>query len=94
MKLLCVASAAHISTTQVNRNPTIGAYASSANIESKPMKTNKNIDMGDIDIGTIKAAALAALNKAANQIYRIEGDQWQEAYETIEAVIDNLTTNP
>ncbi len=58
------------------------------------MKTNKNIDMGDIDIGTIKAAALAALNKAANQIYRIEGDQWQEAYETIEAVIDNLTTNP
>ncbi len=50
--------------------------------------------MGDIDIGTIKAAALAALNKAANQIYRIEGDQWQEAYETIEAVIDNLTTNP
>jgi len=47
--------------------------------------------MDDIDIDTIKAAALAALNKAANQIYNIEGDQWQEAYETIESVIDNLT---
>jgi hypothetical protein len=69
---MCVASAAHISTTQVNRNPTIGAYASSANIESKTMKI---IDMDDID--TKKAAALAALNKAANQIYSIEGDQSQ-----------------
>lgn len=88
---MCVASAAHISTTQVNRNLTIGAYASSANIESKPVKKSKTIDMDDIDIDTIKAAALAALNKAANQIYNIEGDQWQEAYETIESVIDNLT---
>ena len=37
-----------------------------------------------------EAAALATLNKAAEQIYNIEGDQWQEAYETIEAVIDKL----
>ena len=37
-----------------------------------------------------KDAALATLNKAATQIYNIEGDQWQEAYETIEAVIDKL----
>ncbi len=35
----------------------------------------KIIDMDDID--TKKAAALAALNKAANQIYSIEGDQSQ-----------------
>jgi hypothetical protein len=37
-----------------------------------------------------KAAALATLNKAAEQIYNIEGDQWQEAYETIDAVINKL----
>lgn len=34
--------------------------------------------------------ALATLNKAAEQVYNIEGDQWQEAYETIEAVINKL----
>ena len=37
-----------------------------------------------------KAAALAALNKAAEQIYNIEGDQWQDAYETIDALINKL----
>ncbi len=42
-----------------------------------------------------EAAALATLNKAAKQIYNIEGDRWQEAYEVIESVIDKLnkTTN-
>ena len=39
---------------------------------------------------TPSAAALAALNKAADIIYNIEGDQWQDAYETIEAIIDKL----
>jgi len=37
-----------------------------------------------------KDAALATLNKAAEQVYNLEGDQWQEAYETIEAVINKL----
>lgn len=39
---------------------------------------------------TAEAAALATLNKAAEQVYNLEGDQWQEAYETIEAIIDKL----
>jgi hypothetical protein len=43
-----------------------------------------------MNTGTAEAAALAALNNAANQVYNIEGDQWQEAYETIEAVINKL----
>lgn len=43
-------------------------------------------------MNTAEAAALAALNEAATQIYNIEGDQWQEAYEVIEAVINKLTT--
>ena len=43
---------------------------------------------------TAEAAALAALNNAANQVYNIEGDQWQEAYETIEAVINKLNGQP
>ena len=34
-----------------------------------------------------EAAALATLNKAAEQIYNLEGPQWQEAYETIEALL-------
>jgi len=43
-----------------------------------------------MDTYTAEAAALATLNKAAEQVYNLEGDQWQEAYETIEAVIDKL----
>ena len=35
-------------------------------------------------------AALVALNRAADQIYNIEGDEWQEAYETLESLIDKL----
>ena len=34
--------------------------------------------------------ALATLNDAINQIYNIEGDRWQMAYDTLEAVMDNL----
>jgi hypothetical protein len=34
--------------------------------------------------------ALATLNDAINQIYNIEGDRWQMAYDTLEAVMGNL----
>jgi len=37
-----------------------------------------------------KKMALATLNDAINQIYNIEGDRWQMAYDTLEAIIDNL----
>jgi hypothetical protein len=39
---------------------------------------------------TAEVAAIATLNNAAKQIYNIEGDLWQEAYETLEAVINKL----
>ena len=34
--------------------------------------------------------AIATLNDAVNQIYNIEGDRWQMAYDTLEAILDNL----
>ena len=34
--------------------------------------------------------AVATLNDAINQIYNIEGDRWQMAYDTLEAVLGNL----
>jgi len=37
-----------------------------------------------------KKMALATLNDAINQIYNIEGDRWQMAYDTLEAIMDNL----
>ena len=37
-----------------------------------------------------KKMALATLNDAINQIYNIEGDRWQMAYDTLEAVMANL----
>lgn len=37
-----------------------------------------------------KQMALAALNDAITQIYNIEGDRWQMAYDTLEAIFDNL----
>jgi len=42
------------------------------------------------DIRYRKLEALATLNDAINQIYNIEGDRWQMAYDTLEAIIDNL----
>lgn len=39
---------------------------------------------------TAKVAAIVTLNNAAKQIYNIEGDLWQEAYEALEAVINKL----
>jgi hypothetical protein len=37
-----------------------------------------------------KEMAVATLNDAINQIYNIEGDRWQMAYDTLEAVLSNL----
>ena len=37
-----------------------------------------------------KNMAVATLNDAINQIYNIEGDRWQMAYDTLEAVLGNL----
>lgn len=37
-----------------------------------------------------KKNAVAILNDAVTQIYNIEGDRWQMAYDTLEAVLDNL----
>ena len=37
-----------------------------------------------------KKMALATLNDAINQIYNIEGDRWQMAYDTLEAVLGHL----
>ena len=37
-----------------------------------------------------KAEALATLNDAITQIYNIEGDRWQMAYDTLEAILSNL----
>ena len=34
--------------------------------------------------------AIATLNDAITQIYNIPGDRWQMAYDTLEAVLDNL----
>jgi hypothetical protein len=37
-----------------------------------------------------KKMAVATLNDAITQIYNIEGDRWQMAYDTLEAILDNL----
>jgi hypothetical protein len=42
------------------------------------------------DLGYRKQMAVATLNDAINQIYNIEGDRWQMAYDTLEAIMDNL----
>ena len=42
------------------------------------------------DLEYRKQMALATLNDAINQIYNIEGDRWQMAYDTLEAVLGNL----
>jgi hypothetical protein len=34
--------------------------------------------------------AIATLNDAINQIYNIEGDRWQMAYDVLEQVLSNL----
>ena len=42
------------------------------------------------DLDYRKKMAVATLNDAINQIYNIEGDRWQMAYDTLEAVLGNL----
>ena len=37
-----------------------------------------------------KLEAIATLNDAVSQIYNIEGARWQMAYDTLEAVLENL----
>jgi hypothetical protein len=37
-----------------------------------------------------KLEALATLEDAIARIYNIEGDRWQMAYDTLEAVLGNL----
>jgi hypothetical protein len=44
--------------------------------------------MSELDYA--KKMALATLNDAVNQIYNIEGDRWQMAYDTLEAIMGNL----
>ena len=34
--------------------------------------------------------AIATLQDATDQIYNIEGDRWQMAYDTLEAILGNL----
>ena len=42
------------------------------------------------DLADRKKMALATLNDAINQIYNIEGDRWQMAYDVLEGVWSNL----
>jgi hypothetical protein len=42
------------------------------------------------DLSYRKKMAAATLNDAINQIYNIEGDRWQMAYDTLEAILSNL----
>lgn len=42
------------------------------------------------DLQYRKNMAVATLNDAINQIYNIEGDRWQIAYDTLEAIMGNL----
>lgn len=47
-------------------------------------------DLALEDLEYRKKMALALLNDAVNQIYNIEGDRWQMAYDVLEAVLGNL----
>ena len=42
------------------------------------------------DLKYRKQMAVALLNDAVNHIYNIEGDRWQMAYDTLEAILENL----
>ena len=54
------------------------------------MNYNPQDDLALEDLEYRKSMALATLNDAINQIYNIEGDRWQMAYDTLEAVLSNL----
>ena len=51
---------------------------------------NPQDDLALEDLEYCKGMAIATLNDAINQIYNIEGDRWQMAYDTLEAVLSNL----
>ena len=51
---------------------------------------NPQDDLNLEDLSYRKQMAYATLNDAINQIYNIEGDRWQMAYDTLEAVLGNL----
>jgi hypothetical protein len=51
---------------------------------------NPQDDLALEDLKYRKRMAVATLNDAINQIYAIEGDRWQMAYDTLEAVLGNL----
>jgi hypothetical protein len=54
------------------------------------MQYNPQDDLNLEDISYRKQMAVATLNDAINQIYNIEGDRWQMAYDALEAILDNL----
>ena len=51
---------------------------------------NPQDDLALEDLAYRKQMAVATLNDAVNQIYNIEGDRWQLAYDVLEGVISNL----
>jgi hypothetical protein len=51
---------------------------------------NPQDDLNLEDLSYRKKMAVATLNDAINQIYNIEGDRWQMAYDTLEAILANL----
>ena len=51
---------------------------------------NPQDDLALEDLEYRKGMAIATLNDTINQIYNIEGDRWQMAYDTLEAVLSNL----
>jgi len=51
---------------------------------------NPQDDLALEDLAYRKQMAVATLNDAINQIYNIEGDRWQLAYDVLEGVLSNL----
>jgi len=51
---------------------------------------NPQEDLNLEDLAYRKQMAVATLNDAVNQIYNIEGDRWQLAYDVLEGVLSNL----
>jgi hypothetical protein len=52
--------------------------------------SNPQDDLTLEDLAYRKQMAVATLNDAINQIYNIEGDRWQLAYDVLEGVLSNL----
>ena len=51
---------------------------------------NPQEDLALEDLQYRKQMAVATLTDAVNQIYNIEGDRWQLAYDVLEGVLSNL----